>query len=80
MLKLDEATKEKLDDISFVESVTRDSETQNLLLESISGEKNPDNWVGTFDSVEDMSEYFIAEMEKDGYKYNREKDEFEKIS
>ena len=77
---LDEKTKKQLEDIEFVESVSTDAETQNLLLESLSGEKNPDNWVGPFSSVDDMSDYFVKEMEKEGYRYNKEKDEFEKIS
>ena len=77
---LDKKTKKQLKDIEFVEAVTGDIETQNLLLESLSGEKNPDNWVGPFSSVDDMSDYFVKEMEKEGYQYNKEKDEFEKIS
>ena len=77
---LDEKTKKQLRDIEFVEAVTSDIETQNLLLESLSGEKNPDNWVGPFASVDDMSDYFVKEMEKEGYRYKKEKDEFEKIS
>ena len=77
---LDEKTKKQLRDIEFVEAVSTDAETQNLLLESLSGEKNPDNWIGPFSSVDDMSDYFVKEMEKEGYRYNKEKDEFEKIS
>lgn len=75
---LGEKAKEKLQDIEFVESITTDVETQNLLLESISGEKNPDNWVGPFDSTEDMFDHFDREMQKDGYFLNKETGYYEK--
>ena len=75
---LDEKLQKRLNDINFVESVTTDLETQNLLLESLSGEKNPDNWVGPFDSVEAMFDYFDQEMQRDGYYLNKETGYYEK--
>lgn len=75
---LDEKLQKRLNDINFVESVTTDLETQNLLLESLSGEKNPDNWVGPFDSVGAMFDYFDQEMQKDGYYLNKETGYYEK--
>lgn len=75
---LDEKTKKQLKDIEFVESVTSDLETQNLLLESLSGEKNPDNWVGPFDSVGAMFDCFDKEMNEEGYFLNKETGYYEK--
>ena len=68
----DSDTQEKLDNITFVESVTKNTTTQNLLLESLNNDTNNDAWVGEFDSVEDMQNYFDNQMQKDGYVLNKE--------
>ena len=68
----DDDTQEKLDNITFVESVTKNSTTQNLLLESLNNDTNNDAWIGEFDSVEDMQKYFDNQMQKDGYVLNKE--------
>ena len=68
----DDDTQEKLDNITFVESVTKNATTQNLLLESLNNDTNNDAWIGEFDSVEDMQKYFDNQMQKDGYVLNKE--------
>lgn len=68
----DDDTQEKLDNITFVESVTKNTTTQNLLLESLNNDTNNDAWIGEFDSVEDMQKYFDNQMQKDGYVLNKE--------
>ena len=68
----DDDTQEKLDNITFVESVTKNATTQNLLLESLNNDTNNDAWIGAFDSVEDMQKYFDNQMQKDGYVLNKE--------
>ena len=68
----DDDTQEKIDNITFVESVTKNTTTQNLLLESLNNDTNNDAWIGEFDSVEDMQKYFDNQMQKDGYVLNKE--------
>ena len=68
----DDDTQEKIDNITFVESVTKNATTQNLLLESLNNDTNNDAWIGAFDSVEDMQKYFDNQMQKDGYVLNKE--------
>ena len=68
----DDDTQLKLDNITFVESVTKNATTQNLLLESLNNDTNNDAWIGEFDSVEAMQNYFDNQMEKDGYVLNKE--------
>ena len=68
----DDDTQEKLDNITFVESVTKNATTQNLLLESLNNDTNNEAWIGAFDSVEDMQKYFDNQMQKDGYVLNKE--------
>ena len=77
-LNLDEKTKKQLEDIEFVESASTNYETQNALLESLSDERNPDEWVGPFDSAEDMFDCFDKEMNEEGYFLNKETGYYEK--
>ena len=77
-LNLDEKIQKKLNDIEFVESASTNYETQNALLESLSDERNPDEWVGPFDSAEDMFDCFDKEMNQEGYFLNEETGYYEK--
>ena len=56
---LDEKLQKRLNDISFVESVTNNVETQNALLESLESGQTE----GRFKNAEDMFSHMMKEWE-----------------
>lgn len=60
ILNLDEQTQKKLNNVEFVESVTNNVETQNVLLESLNSDEQSE---GRFKNAEDMFAHMMKEWE-----------------
>lgn len=62
---LDEKVQKKLRDITFVESVSTDPKTREILYLALNEDEQPDDfWFGTFDTPEEMNKAIMKYIEE----------------